>query len=72
MRVTLLNPKTGKNIKVTKFVLKYPETILPPTVIESKTASVAVDDNDNIVEEESTEIVEQPKSEVDEIEELFN
>ena len=44
-----VDPKTGKNIKVTKFILKYPETILPPTVIESETASVAVDDNDNVV-----------------------
>lgn len=78
-----VDPKTGKNIKVTKFVLKYPETIIPPTVIESESSSVVVDNNDNIVDEgpefdgagftaEDNNVPEEPKSEIDEIEELFN
>ena len=66
------DPKTGKPIKVTKFVLKYPDTIIPPTEIHSESGAVVVDDSDNVVEEETTEAVEQPKSEIDEIEELFN
>lgn len=78
-----VDPKTGKNIKVTKFVLKYPETIVPPTVIESESGSVVVDNNDNVVDEgpefdgagftaEDNNVPEEPKSEIDEIEELFN
>ena len=78
-----VDPKTGKPIKVTKFVLKYPETVVPPTVIVSETDCVVVDDNDNVVEDEGPEfdgagfteadrVAEQPKSEIDEIEELFN
>lgn len=78
-----VDPKTGKNVKVTKFVLKYPETIVPPTVIESESGSVVVDDNDKIVDEgpefdgagftaEDNNVLEEPKSEIDEIEELFN
>ena len=43
--------KNGKPIKVTKFVLKYPETIIPPTEIQSESDSVAVDDSDNVVTE---------------------
>lgn len=74
------DPKTGKTIKVTKFILKYPETVLPPTVISTETASVVVDDNDHVITEEppvmedvpTPEVPEEePKSEVDEIEELF-
>lgn len=77
-----VDPKTGKPIKVTKFVLKYPETVIPPTAIQSETESVVVDDNDNVVEEpefdgagftsEDNNVPEEPKSEIDEIEELFN
>ena len=36
---------------MTKFVLKYPETVIPPVVIESESGSVAVDENDNVVSE---------------------
>lgn len=43
--------KNGKPIKMTKFVLKYPETVIPPVVIESESGSVAVDENDNVVSE---------------------
>lgn len=76
-----VDPKTGKNIKVTKFVLKYPETVLPPVEIQTESGSVAVDENDNVVMEEAPEVIEnvptpeepeQPKSEIDEIEKLFN
>lgn len=78
-----VDPKTGKNIKVTKFVLKYPETIVPPTVIESESGYVVVDNNDNVVDEgpefdgagftaEDNNVPEEPKNELDEIEQLFN
>lgn len=43
--------KDGKPIKMTQYVLKYPDTIIPPTEIHSESDAVVVDDNDNIVDE---------------------
>lgn len=59
--------KDGKPIKMTQYILKYPETIVPPTEIQSESSSVVVDDNDNLVDdfpfEEVTEN-SQPQGEV--------
>ena len=43
--------KDGKPIKMTQYVLKYPDTIVPPTEIHSESEAVVVDDNDNVVED---------------------
>lgn len=46
--------KAGKPIKVTKWILKYPETIIPPT--EEQETPVEVEENpveDNIIETEN-------------------
>ena len=44
--------KNGKPIKVTKFVLKYPDTIIPPVVENAET--------DNTVEENTNENINNP------------
>lgn len=44
--------KNGKPIKVTKFVLKYPDTIVPPVVEDAET--------DNTVEENTNENINNP------------
>lgn len=44
--------KNGKPIKVTKFVLKYPDTIIPPVVEDAET--------DNTVEENTNENINNP------------
>ena len=44
--------KNGKPIKVTKFVLKYPDTIVPPVVEDAET--------DNTVEENTNENINDP------------
>ena len=44
--------KDGKPIKMTQYVLKYPETVIPPTEIQSNSGAVVVDDNDNIVNDD--------------------
>lgn len=44
--------KNGKPIKVTKFVLKYPDTIVPPVVEYAET--------DNTVEENTNENINNP------------
>lgn len=43
--------KDGKPIKMTQYVLKYPDTIVPPTEIHSESDTVVVDDNDNTVDD---------------------
>lgn len=43
--------KNGNPIKITKYDLKYPDTIIPPTTITSESGTVVVDDDDNVVEE---------------------
>lgn len=50
--------KNGKPIKLTKYVLKYPDTVLPPTQIETESGAVVIDDNDNVVEEQQSESTE--------------
>lgn len=53
--------KDGKPVRTTKPVLKYPDTIVPPTVVESESETIAVDDNDSIAEEsENTNINNNP------------
>ena len=44
--------KDGKPIKMTQYVLRYPETVIPPTEIQSNSGAVVVDDNDNIVNDD--------------------
>lgn len=43
--------KDGKPIKMTQYVLKYPDTVVPPTEIKSESDAVVVDDNDNVVDD---------------------
>lgn len=57
--------KDGKPIKMTQYVLKYPDTIVPPTEIHSESDAVVVDDNDNIVDDlPFEEPVSQPQGEI--------
>ena len=42
--------KDGKPIKMTQYVLKYPETIIPPTEIEHEGKHILVDDKGELVE----------------------
>lgn len=49
-----MDPATGKAVKVTKFVFKYPKTILPPT--ENNAENNNTDDNNTEVNTDSTEV----------------
>lgn len=42
--------KEGKPIKMTQYVLKYPDTIVPPTEIHCGNNVVVVDDKDNAID----------------------
>lgn len=57
--------KDGKPIKMTQYVLKYPESIVPPTEIHCNNNAVVVDDNDNIVDEGPETVVDStPQGEI--------
>lgn len=62
--------KSGNPIKITKYDLKYPETIIP--VITSESSTAVVDDNSNVVEEKENIYNTQNESVEASINEPFN
>lgn len=50
--------KNGRPIKTTKFVLKYPDTIIPPAVEEVETENA--EETNNTVEENTNENINNP------------
>lgn len=50
--------KNGKPIKVTKFVLKYPDTIVPPAVEDAEIDNT--EETNNTVEENTNENINNP------------
>ena len=44
VRTGKLDPKTGKEITSTRFVLRYPETVVPPTTAEENTVQATQED----------------------------
>lgn len=64
--------KSGNPIKITKYDLKYPETIIPPTAITSESSTIVVDNDDNVVEEKENIYNTQNESVEASINEPFN
>ena len=64
--------KSGNPIKITKYDLKYPETIIPLIATTSESNTIVIDNDDNVVEEKENIYNTQNESVEASINEPFN